>query len=106
MGPPQNGPIYKYKSEMIKKFRIQISAYKMYADFTIKSLDLPLDIENAIIDKLGKNDIKWEYLGEMHDPRVNRITYEEVIDGGDNATSTRSIHKEEGFGSSVGARAS
>jgi len=38
-------------------------------------------IENAIIDKLGKKDIKWEHLGEMMDPRVKRITYEEVIDG-------------------------
>ena len=66
----------------------------------------PIDIENAIIDKLGKGDIKWEYLGEMYDPRKKRITYEEVIDGGDNATSTRSIHKQKEFGSSVGARAS
>ena len=39
----------------------------------------PLDIENAIVDKLGKGDIKWEHLGEMNDPRVKRITYEEVI---------------------------
>ena len=90
----------------MKKFRVQIFAYQLHADFIIESLDGPLDIENAIIDKLGQNDIKWEHLGEMNDPRVNRITYEEVIDGGDNATSTRSIHKEEGFGSSVGARAS
>ena len=106
MGPPQNGPIYKYKGEMIKKFRIQISAYKMYADFIVESLDGPLDIENAIIDKLGKNDIKWESLGEMHDPRVNRITYEEVIDGGDNATSGEPLHTEKGTGSSMGAGAS
>jgi len=35
----------------------------------ISSIDTPLDIENAIIDKLGKNDIKWESLGEMHDQR-------------------------------------
>ena len=48
---------------------------------TITSMDGPLDIENAIVDKLGKGDIKWESLGEMHDPRVKRITYEEVIDG-------------------------
>ena len=88
----------------MKKFRIQISAYKMYADFIIESLDGPLDIENAIIDRLGKPDIKWEYLGEMHDPRVNRITYEEVIE--DATTSTRPLHTEEGSGSSVGAGAS
>ena len=75
-------------------------------EFNITSMDGPLDIENAIIDKLGKGDIKWEYLGEMYDPRKKRITYEEVIDGGDNATSGDPLHKEEGFGSSVGARAS
>ena len=44
---------------MIKKFRVKIYAYKMHADFQIESLDLPLNIENAIIDKLGKNDITW-----------------------------------------------
>ena len=32
-------------------------------------MDGPLDIEKAIIDKLGKGDIKWEYLGEMYDPK-------------------------------------
>ena len=73
----------------MKKFRIRIYAYKMSADFIIECLDGPLDIENAIIDKLGKNDIKWESLGEMHDPRVNRITYEEVIDA---TTSGDSLH--------------
>ena len=90
----------------MKKFRVKIYAYKMYADFNIQSLDGPIDIENAIIDKLGKNDIKWESLGEMHDPRVNRITYEEVIDGGDNATTGDPLHNKEGTRSSMGAGAS
>ena len=89
-----------------KKFRVQIFAYQMHADFNITCIESPIDIENAIIDRLGKSDIKWEYLGEMNDPKIKRITYEEVIDGERDATSTRSIHKEEGFGSSVGARAS
>ena len=66
----------------------------------------PIDIENAIIDKLGKGDIKWEYLGEMNDPKINRITYEEVMNGGDNATSGDPIHEEKGTGSSMGAGAS
>ena len=78
----------------------------MRSDFIIESLDGPLDIENAIIDKLGENDIKWEYLGEMMDPRVNRITYEEVINGGDNATSGDPLHTKEGTRSSMGAGAS
>ena len=89
-----------------KQFRVQISAYQHYADFIIECIETPIDIENAIIDKLGKGDIKWEYLGEMHDPRVNRITYEEVINGGDNATLERPLHTEKGSGSSVGAGAS
>jgi hypothetical protein len=86
-----------------KQFRVQICAYKYYADFVITSLDGPLDIENAIVDKLGKKDIKWEYLGEMMNPKVNRITYEEVINGGDDATSTGPLQEEKRSGSSVGA---
>ena len=83
-----------------KQFRVQIYAYQMYADFVIKSIDAPLDIENAVIDKLGKGDIKWEHLGEMNDPRVKRITYEEVIDA---TTSRDSLQQEEGSGPRVGA---
>ena len=75
-------------------------------EVNITCMDGPLDIEKAIIDKLGKGDIKWEYLGEMYDPRVKRITYEEVINGGDDATSTRPLSQEEGSRSSVGAGAS
>jgi hypothetical protein len=86
-----------------KQFRVQISAYRYYADFVITSLDGPLDIENAIVDKLGKKDIKWEYLGEMMDPKINRITYEEVINGGDDATSTRPLSEEKRSGSQMGA---
>ena len=75
-------------------------------ELTITSMDGPLDIENAIVDKLGKGDIKWEYLGEMHDPKINRITYEEVINGGDDETSERPLHEEKGSGSRMGAGAS
>ena len=89
-----------------KKFRVQINAYQYHADFVISCLDGPLDIENAIVDKLGENDIKWEYLGEMNDPKVKRITYEEVIDGEHDATSKRPLHEEEGSGSRMGAGAS
>ena len=64
-----------------KNFRVQINAYQYHADFVITCIETPLDIENAIVDKLGEKSIKWEYLGEMNDPKVNRITYEEVIDG-------------------------
>ena len=90
----------------IKQFRVQIYAYQMHADFVIESVDAPLDIENAIVDKLGKKDIKWDYLGEMNDPKVKRITYEEVIDGEHDATSKRPLHTKEGSGSRMGAGAS
>ena len=83
-----------------KNFRVQIFAYQLHGDFMISSIDTPLDIENAIIDKLGKNDIKWESLGEMHDPRVKRITYEEVIDA---TTSGDSLQQKEGSRPRVGA---
>ena len=89
-----------------KNFRVQIFAYQLHADFIIKSMDGPVDIENAIVDRLGKGDIKWEHLGEMNDPRVKRITYEEVIDGGDNATTGKPILSKESSGSRVGAGAS
>ena len=89
-----------------KQFRVQIYAYQYHADFVIESLDGPLDIENAIVDKLGKKDIKWDYLGEMNDPKINRITYEEVIDGEHDATSKRPLHEEKGSGSRMGAGAS
>ena len=89
-----------------KQIRVQISAYSYHADFIIECVEAPLDIENAIIDRLGKSDIKWEYLGEMNDPKIKRITYEEVIDGEHDATSKRPLHEEERSGSRVGAGAS
>ena len=70
----------------------------------IESADSSNDVENAIIDKLGKNDIKWEYLGEMNDPKINRITYEEVIN--DANTSAGPIQTKEGSGPRMGAGAS
>ena len=88
-----------------KKFRIQISAYKYYADFVIECVETPENIENTIVDRLGKGDIKWDNLGEMQDPRVNRITYEEVIDGRV-STSSRPLQTEERSGVRMGAGAS
>jgi hypothetical protein len=88
----------------MKKLRIKIYAYKYHADFIIESEDSLKAVEDAIIDKLGQNDIKWEYLGEMNDPKVNRITYEEVIN--DATTSNRTIYEEKSSGPRMGAGAS
>ena len=87
----------------LKKFLVKIYAYHYKMELTITCVEAPQDIENAIVDKLGKGDIKWEHLGEMNDPRVKRITYEEVIDA---RTSERPLHEEEGSGSRVGTGAS
>ena len=62
----------------MKNFRVQIRAYGYYADFTIVSEDNDKAFENALVDKLGKNDIKWEKDG-FSDHRKIWITYEEVI---------------------------
>ena len=106
MGRPKNRPhlIFRKKKCHTKKFRVQIFAYQMHADFNITCIESPIDIENAIIDRLGKSDIKWEYLGEMNDPKIKRITYEEVIDGEHDATSKRPLHSEEGSWISNGSR--
>ena len=63
----------------MKNFRVQIRAYGYYASFEISSEDEDKDFENALVDKLGKNDIKWEKDGFI-DHRKLWITYEEIID--------------------------
>ena len=45
----------------------------------MKSEDNSKAFEDALVDKLGKNDIKWEKDG-FSDHRKIWITYEEVID--------------------------
>ena len=63
----------------MKKFIVNIWAYDHHAKFDVLSSDDPQSLENAILDKLGENVIKWENLGVSYDNKVNRITYEEVI---------------------------
>ena len=65
----------------MKKFLVKIYAYQYGTEFEVLAEDNVKSIENSIVDKLGDKSIKWEYLGEMNDPKINRITYEEVIDG-------------------------
>ena len=62
----------------MKTFRIQIRAYGYYADFTIVSEDNDKAFENALVDKLGKNDIVWEKDGFTNESKM-WLTYEEVI---------------------------
>ena len=61
----------------MKTFRIQIRYCGYYADFTVLCNDTPQDIENSILDKLGKNEVKFEKNG-FTTKTGKWITYEEV----------------------------
>ena len=82
----------------MRKFLVKINAYQYHTEFEGLADDNVESIENSIVDKLGDKSIKWEYLGEMMDPRMKRITYEEVIDG------TRPVQTKEVLGVEVASR--
>ena len=63
----------------MKNFRIQIRYHGYYADFTVKAEDTAIGIEQSILDKLGKNEVKFEKDGFTRKDR-KWITYEEVND--------------------------
>ena len=65
----------------MRKFLVNINAYQYRATFEVLAEDNVKSIEESILDKLGQKGVKWEYLGEMMDPKIRRITYEEVVDG-------------------------
>ena len=90
----------------MKKFTVTIWAYDYYAKFNVSAEDNAISLEQAVLDKLGEKVIVWENLGNSYSDKMNRITYEEVIDGANANTSERPLHKEEGSGSRMGAGAS
>ena len=65
----------------MKKFLVKIAAYQYGTEFEVLAEDNVESIENSLVVKLGEKGVNWEYLGEMNDPKINRITYEEVVDG-------------------------
>jgi len=62
----------------MKNFRVQIRYNGYYADFSVTCEDSAIGIEKAILDKLGKNEVKLEKDGFTRKDR-KWITYEEVI---------------------------
>ena len=85
----------------MKKFIVTINAYDHYAKFKVLSEDNSISLEQAIVDKLGENVIKWEYIGaKVFASDKHRITYEEVID------DTRPIQSKKVLGVEVGTGAS
>ena len=83
----------------MKNFRVQIHAYGYYADFKVSCKDTAIDIEKAILDKLGKNEVKFESDG-FTSKTGKWITYEEVTD------DRRPIQYETVLGTRVATRAS
>ena len=79
----------------MRKFLVKINAYQYHTKFEVTAEDNVESIENSILDKIGEKSVEWEYLGEMNDPKMNRITYEEVIDG------TRPVQTKEVLGVEV-----
>ena len=75
----------------MKTFRVQIRAYGYHADFNLVSEDDDKAFENALVDKLGENDIVWEKDGFTSKSKV-WLTYEEVI----NDTRSGTLHTEKG----------
>ena len=77
----------------MKNFRVQIRSRGYYADFNLSSEDEDKAFENALVDKLGQNDIVWEKDGFTNESKM-WLTYEEVI----NDTRSRTLHEEERTG--------
>ena len=82
----------------MKNFRVQIHAYNYTADFTISAEDTAKGIEKSILDKLGKNEVKFESNGFTRKDR-KWITYEEV------SNDPRPIHTKEVLGVRMATRA-
>jgi len=62
----------------MKNFRIKIRAYGYWSDFTVQASEEGKPLEDSIIDKLGKNDIKWDK-SDFYDQRRTWLTYEEIV---------------------------
>ena len=83
----------------MKNFKIQIRYCGYSADFKVMCEDTLQDIENSILDKLGKNEVKFEKDG-FTNKKGKWITYEEVIN------DPRPVQTEKVLGIELGARAS
>ena len=85
----------------MKKFLIKITAYGYITEFTVMAENSSQGIENAILDKLGKNDINWEN-SEFYSLTKQWLTFEEVKDDG----LTRPIQTKKVLGVELGTGAS
>ena len=86
---------------MLKDFQVIICAYGYRTRFKVKCEDSAEAIENAIVVRLGKSDIKWDESG-FYDKRKKWITYEEVLD----ANTRKPLQTKEVLGVRLGTGAS
>ena len=82
----------------MKNFRIQIRYHGHFADFKAMAEDSIEGIEKVVLDKLGKNEVKFESDG-FTAKRGKWITYEEVTN------ARRPVHYEEVLGVRMATRA-
>jgi len=75
----------------MKNFRVQIRYHGYYADFNVRGEDTAEGIEKSILDKLGKNEVKFKKDG-FTSKTGKWITYEEV------SSDPRPIHTKEVLG--------
>ena len=85
----------------MKKFLIKITAYGYITEFTVTSDNSSQGLENAILDKLGKNDINWEK-SNFFSLTKKWLTFEEINDD----KLTRPLQTEKVAGVELGAGAS
>ena len=85
----------------MKKFLIKITAYGYITEFKVMANDSSQELENAILDKLGKNDINWEK-SNFYSLNKKWLTFEEINDD----KLTRPIQTEKVSGVELGAGAS
>jgi hypothetical protein len=82
----------------MREFRITINYDNFYAITTVMAEDNVESIEKSILDKLGRNEIKFEKDGFRDSSRRKWITYEEVIN------DRRPLHYETVLGTRLAAR--
>ena len=80
----------------MKNFLVQIHYDGFYANFTVQAEDSVESIEKSVLDKLGRNEIKFKKDGFTGG---KWITYEEVINDG------RPVHYKTVLGTRVAERA-
>ena len=80
----------------MKNFRVQIHYDGFLAQTSVMAEDSVESIEKSVLDKLGRNEIKFENDGFT---RGKWITYEEVVDDG------RPVHYKTVLGTRVAERA-